>query len=257
MFDFAADPKRAKVILSADHAPQLAAVVDLVEAIPPHLLVLDQQDYAALLSSLAAIRTAIRVWPGQGGSFLLRPLPGYGGYNPVTVIRSALAKCPDEYPTPETSELAFLDDESLRETLRRDISTATSAFSNAEWKPATVMAGSVIEAMLLWVLAKQPEARRAEGIAKLRDEKLLSKDPPPELESWNLHQYVEVAASLSIIGPETATAVRLARGFRNLIHPGRGARLNQECHRGTALVALGALEHVTRDIERRFPGISP
>ena len=78
----------------------------------------------------------------------------------------------------------------------------------------------------------------------------LSRDPGADLEGpgWHLHEYVEVAAHLGIIKPDTATLVRLAKDFRNLIHPGRAARLGQKCDRATALGALAAVEAVVRDL---------
>jgi hypothetical protein len=65
------------------------------------------------------------------------------------LIRRALAACPDESPAPETRELAFIEDTELRDGLRLDISAINRALSNSEWKAATVLAGSVVEALLL------------------------------------------------------------------------------------------------------------
>ncbi len=68
-------------------------------------------------------------------------------------------------------------------------------------------------------------------------------------ESWGLHQYIDVAAELDLISDESADQARLAKEYRNLIHPGRSARLAQVCDRATALSALAAVEHVVRDLE--------
>jgi hypothetical protein len=53
---------------------------------------------------------------------------------------------------------------------------------------------------------------------------------------------------MGIIKPETITLALLAKGFRNLIHPGRSIRLGEKCNRGTAYTALAALEHVVNDL---------
>jgi len=53
---------------------------------------------------------------------------------------------------------------------------------------------------------------------------------------------------LKLISDDTAKLVRLAKDFRNLIHPGRAARLGQKCDRATALGALAAMEAVARDL---------
>src|SRR5262249_61069549 len=68
------------------------------------------------------------------------------------------------------------------------------------------------------------------------------------LEERDLHYYTEMAASLALIKPETATQVRLVKDFRNLIHPGRAIRKKQKCDRGTALAASAGLEFVIRDL---------
>ncbi len=75
-------------------------------------------------------------------------------------------------------------------------------------------------------------------------------DPGSDLtaRSWTLHHYIEVAAHLRIIGERTAEQARLAKDYRNLIHPAAAIRLKEECHRGTALGAAGAVEFVIRDL---------
>lgn len=74
------------------------------------------------------------------------------GFDAVTVIRRALAKCPDEYPPSPTTELLFIKDPALRENIRQDLGASNRALSNAEWKAATVLAGAAIEALLRWRL---------------------------------------------------------------------------------------------------------
>jgi hypothetical protein len=118
-----------------------------------------------------------------------------------------------------------------------------------------VLAGSAIEALLLWFLQeyemKKSGSVGAAVVALLRV-KLLNRDPGEDLDGprWHLHEYVEVAAHLGIINPDTATLVRLAKDFRNLIHPGRAARREQKCDLSTALAALSAMEAVA---VARFP----
>jgi hypothetical protein len=74
------------------------------------------------------------------------------------------------------------------------------------------------------------------------------KQPNANLEYWDLHQYTEVSEQLGIIKSETAAQTRLAREFRNLIHPGRAQRLGQKCDRASALSAVAGAEHVVRDL---------
>jgi hypothetical protein len=53
---------------------------------------------------------------------------------------------------------------------------------------------------------------------------------------------------LKLITGDTAQLVRLAKDARNLVHPGRAARLDQKCNRATALTALAAVEAVADDL---------
>jgi hypothetical protein len=121
--------------------------------------------------------------------------------------------------------------------------------ADGEWKAATVLAGSSVEALLLWDLQnRRPLAQVNAAVTTLVAGKVLHKQPPTDLEDWALHQYLEVSAQIPTIEPDTAKEVRLAKDFRNLIHPGRSQRLGTICDRGTSLACVAALEHVVRDL---------
>jgi hypothetical protein len=230
-----------------------ATILELVRRIPEELLVLDAEDFTKLLCAQAAIETTINSKRGEGHVRYddLTPVSGFGNLNPIFLLRDALAKCPDEYPSKATSALLFID-LGYRDVLRLDISAVNQALSQGEWKAATVLAGSVVEALLLWAIKKKPQAEVATVISALVVAKTLGKTPPSDLDWWNLSQFMEVALALNLIVDSTAQQVRLAKDFRNLIHPGRSIREKQECNRGTALSAVSAVEHVVTDLTQRF-----
>ena len=234
-----------------DHVPRLVALARLVDAVPEELLTLEPSRYAGLVASAAYLRALADYFIANRAPLSLN-LQGYDP-NPVAIIRAAMAACPDEAPAPGTKELSFITDADLRQSIRLDMSAAHQGLSQGEWKGATVLAGSAVEALLLWVLQEREKDKlgvvRAAVVALLGG-RPLSRDPGADLEGpgWHLHEYVEVAAHLGIIKPDTATLVRLAKDFRNLIHPGRAARLGQKCDRATALGALAAVEAVVRDL---------
>ncbi len=246
MFPFAATQVEGgyREVLNRQNAVQLAALVELVEHIPEDLLVLNDRYYLELVTSIAAIKVMLRMFEMRDMG--LDKVSGVSDLNPVTLIRRSVSLCPDEAPARGTTTLDFISDLHLREILARDISAATIALSNGEWKATTVLSGSVVEALLLWALEQRDpaevsaaaEAALGSGIA-LR----LSKD----LGEWNLHALIEVAAKLGIISTDTATQARLAKDFRNLIHPGR-ERARIKCDRATAYSAMAALEHVAREL---------
>jgi hypothetical protein len=72
----------------------------------------------------------------------------------------------------------FLNDPDLAEALRADIATASSALRNGEWKAATVLSGSVIEALLLWALQKtHAPTIKAQGVGPAKPLGLLPENP--------------------------------------------------------------------------------
>ena len=76
--------------------------------------------------------------------------------------------------------------------------------------------------------------------------KTFKKKPENQIDRWTLDTYIEVALGLKIIDENTAKQARLAKDFRNLIHPGRAQRVKQKCDRATALSAAAAMEHIIR-----------
>ena len=233
---------------STEVVPRLRAIVSLVEAVPTELIDLDPAEYARLLMCVAALRGAIEIAPARAVTVL--DIPGLPEH-PIAVIREAMSLCPDEAPSPQVTELSFIADTALRNSIRLDISAAYSNLSQGEWKGATVFAAVAAEALLLWALQRNDSANRHAAVRALSARGVLTGDlgANPEGREWSLHTYVEVAAQLRIIGDSTSTLVRLTKDFRNLIHPGRAARLQQTCDRSTALTALAAVEVVARDLE--------
>jgi hypothetical protein len=171
--------------------------------------------------------------------------------SPIALLRQALSKCPDEAPSRTTVELLFITDVDLRESVRLDISAANRDFGNSEWKGATVLAGSATEALLLWAVQdaerQHPGAVNA-AIGSLVTAGKFPREPNSDPERWGLIELIEVALQLSLISSITAEQARLGKNFRNLIHPGRAARLGEVCNRATALSALAAVEHVANDL---------
>jgi hypothetical protein len=176
-------------------------------------------------------------WNHRGGD---DPPRTYDGKSPVYLVRAALSKCADERPAPGTTDLAFVGDTALRESIRLDISSASEALHRSDFKASTVLAGSAIEALLLWSLQNAGQTGPIAGM------KTGAKGPP---EGWALAQLIEAAGMLNLIKPETVQQCGQAKDFRNLIHPGKSQRLSVTCDRGTALAALAGAELVSRDLK--------
>ena len=236
----------SKVTLERAHVGIVSGIVSMVDEIPEELLPSDATHYTELLAALSALRAAVGMWQSQGSSYTLRNLPGMG-YSPIFLVRRALNGLPDAVPDPDTEELTFLADHDLIKALRLDMSTATSALRNGEWKAATVIAGSVIEALLLWSITRHKQIDWEQAMQKVVAQKLVSgrRDQP---DRWHMSDYVEVAGEVGCITDRTRTEARLTKEYRNLIHPGRAQRTGEQCNMGTAHVAVGAMDHVVSEL---------
>jgi len=212
----------------------LTAIARLIDNLPSELLTISGTDYSDLICGVEAIRNSVAFWQHKGGGEI--GITDIRGKNILTILEDALKKCPDQIPSPMTTELVFIKDDGLRNSIRLDISAATNALHNGEWKAATVLAGSAAVALLLWAIKEPP------GYTTLEQR---PKGPP---ERWDFADYITVATSLELIKPNTEKLSNIAKNFRNLIHPGRALRLAEVCDRATALTALAAVESIARDL---------
>lgn len=227
-----------------------AAVLELVENIPNELLVLQPDVYARFLAATSALKNQLITWNSRGNTGNLERVSGFGELNPIAIIRNAVALCSDETPYIETNELNYIDDMGLRNSIWADIGAVRRALINQEWKAATVLAGSTIEALLLWSLSTKAPAEIQTSIRTLIANNTFQRDLPNDNQVWNLYQYIHVCRELDLISEPTKEQALLAKDFRNLIHPGRAIRLEQVCDRGTAYSAVAGVENVIRDLER-------
>jgi hypothetical protein len=232
--------------LHASHSSHMLGILNLLQDVPAELITLSSADYSEFVLAKSTIEEHLAIWRSRGPAGQMGHVKGR---DPITIIRHALAKCSDEYPPPATTELLFIKDVDLRDNIRRDLSAVNRALNNFEWKASTVLAGATIEALLHWRLQEAPPSLvEVQNAIKVLVTAGRINSPHADMDRWELHHFIEIAADLNLIKPDTANAANLARSFRNLIHPGRAARLAQTCDRATAYSAVGALEHVIRDL---------
>ena len=252
-----ADGKGGSVeILGPDQSATIGMILALVDAIPDELLPFDTDGYLAIVAGVGAMRSALQNWSsGAHPGFLvqLRPLVAIGGEQPVVAILKALRRCPDEAPNQSTSGVNFVADEQARRSIRTDMSVAHRALGNGEYKAATVLAGSVIEALLLWALKRLEKKNLASSIHEANGKRAERKGQPvskKEPEYWTLAEFIDVASAATIIDETTATNLRLSNDYRNLIHPGRVLRSGDDASLATALSALGGMERLVEILSR-------
>ncbi len=237
--------------IDQNHVHMAANLLSMIDAIPEHLIILKGNNLAEFNEAIAAIKYAVNLWNRGVKNYPLQYVLGSGGLNPLTVLRKHLVTLHDEGAEPTTNGLLFIEDEEFRESLRRDLGSIDRSIASGEWKAGTVLGGSVIEALLLYGIQKYDERSHSEleaATQTLLSSDILRQQPPSNLNKWSLHELTEVASAISLIKDETTAQCRIAKDFRNLIHPGKAARLAIECDRGTALSVLAAVEHVIRDL---------
>jgi hypothetical protein len=231
------------------HIGRITAIVALCDRLPIELLTLQTRSYADFIADVEILRSRVPYWNQRGSSSeTFTP-------EPVRKIHRALKQCPDDAPTASTQSLQFVADEPMRAALRTDMHHAERALRNHEWKAATVLAGSVIEALLMWRLGTLPSADLEAAAAKVRATgKACGWKTIKPLNDWHLPDYIEVAAIVPETNPvivaDTADLLRVVKHFRNLIHPGRAERLAQTCDKRTAYAAVAGMEGVVIDLSR-------
>ena len=236
--------------MPSDHAPNIGMIIALVEQLPQELLPDDSEAHMLLIASVGAMRAALEHWWGAGHPgriSTLRPMAALNGDSPVTALLKALRSCPDEAPAEHVAGLEFIANDAARRSLRIDASAAHRAAGNGEYKAATVLAGSVIESLLLWAIAdslKDTVQQAVDAVAKDRQTEGRKRPDRRGAEYWHLPDYIEVAAQLQLIDRPTRKALELTAEYRNLIHPGRVLRSGLDCSQSTALTALGAMERL-------------
>jgi hypothetical protein len=240
--------------LQGQSVVSVAPILAAVDAIRPELITLEGDDVTTFVTAVSQLRSAVTTWQNQNtASVKLDGSPIFGGIHPLTVIARLLATCPNEIPSPTTLELPFVrDPPKLRESLRLDISACESALVNRSWKSCTVVAGSVVEALLLWAIQSNAAAIGDAVEAAHADKSLSNWCTGDNLDRWHIHDFAAVALKLGLIERNTHNQIALVRHYRNLIHAGAVQRVDQQCDRSTALAALSAIEAVTRDLGKRF-----
>jgi hypothetical protein len=239
------------VRLDASVCGAVNALLRLIDELPNPLLPREANTYAHFILSVESIRVEVRTQETRDYKAAIGP-PQFTQISHLQRIRDALATCPDEVPPLHSRELPFITPPDFRALLLIDLEATRSALSHGEWKAATVLSGSLVEALLLWAILEMPTECQT-AYAALRSAGKLKKRTTYTPLDWGLHEFVEIAKRSGLIEPETAEQARLAQDFRNLIHPGRVLRQKQTCDRGTALGTSAAVELVSRDLKARFP----
>jgi hypothetical protein len=230
-------------------------ILAVVEAVPEELLPAGE-DRVVFVAALGALRATVTRWQAGGHPGLNVHLGQSAGIakHPMTALHDVLMLCHDDAPGVDERALPFIIDEAAHRSILLDITNASRALGNSEWKAATVLAGSIAEALLLWAVSQHDEPARLAAAQRWKDADpdgyngRVMKKPPEE---WYLGDFAEIAHELGEISDATRRAVRLTSDYRALIHPGRVLRTGADATQGTAHLATGAMREVASDLARK------
>jgi len=245
-------PLAQSPVLDSSNAGKIHSLYDRCHKLDATLLP-TRTNRASYDEALGAMDMALQRWRQGDKHHQISGIKVGGRWmNPVSVVRKLLSECPNEPVAAVATDLAFIVDKEAQADLARDIEDTRWAVENHRWKPATVVAGACIEALLLWALERTPEAQRQAAVDSITS-KTRWRPPPKSLDEWDLFQYLSVAEELGLIRADTATQAKLAKDFRNLIHPGLVKSEDRRCSEATALGARAGVLKVIEDLRTKFP----
>jgi hypothetical protein len=137
-------------VLDSSNAAKIHALYGLCQKLDATLLPTGD-DRALYDEALGAIDMALQRWRQNDKHHTVGGIKvGNRWMNAVSAVRKLLSECPNEPVAAVAGDLAFIVDKDAQAELARDIDDTRWAVENHRWKPATVIAGASMEALLLW-----------------------------------------------------------------------------------------------------------
>ena len=135
---------------------------------------------------------------------------------------------------PKLLEFDFISDEKFRASLVSDYREMKACERAQSWKAVYVLAGSIVEALLIEYLVMS-------GV------KPGGKDPL----KIDLSSAIEACEAEGVLRKETSSLCGVVREYRNLIHPGRVIRLHHGVSAEGAVIAANLVSLIAKEVEER------
>jgi hypothetical protein len=132
----------------------------------------------------------------------------------------------------------FVTDDGLRTSLEADATEMAACLEAKAFKAAHVLAGSIIEALLV-------DQLDSTGYKDLGGTPLLE---------LALGQLISAARAQNVLSQQASDLASVVKTYRNLIHPGRLTRLGERIDGDTATIASALVELVAREVAERKRG---
>jgi len=130
----------------------------------------------------------------------------------------------------------FISDTRLRIILERDYTELSRCFESECYKSVLILSGSLIEAVIIEFFINKPPTGYSE-------KKLLS---------LSLGDLIDLALSVKLIDERIKSLSTVVKNYRNLIHPGRELRLNEQFDKETANVSVSLVRLILKEIKTKY-----
>jgi hypothetical protein len=128
----------------------------------------------------------------------------------------------------------FIVHEDFRRSLEGDWRELQACYESHAWKSVHVLAGSIVEALLI------------DGLSSAT-----CSIPHADLLKKELSALIALCKEAGIISDRTAQLSTVIRSFRNLIHPGRMIRLKEKVSEQSATIARSLVEMTVSEVEEQ------
>ena len=127
------------------------------------------------------------------------------------------------------SAFDYISGDEFRNSLDNDYEEMKISFQNKSWKSTHIIAGSIIEAILL---------------DSLISIKYTEKDPL----KMSLNEIILACSKENIISQKIVELSNVIKNYRNLIHPGRSLRLQEKIDEHSANICLSLVELINNEV---------
>lgn len=131
----------------------------------------------------------------------------------------------------ERARFAFITNAAFRSTLEADYTELQACTQAQAWKAVHVLAGSIIEALLVDSLVS-----------------ITPKKEHPRLYKEGLAKLIGEANSAGVVSERAANLSHVVRGYRNLIHPGLSVRNTEIVDAESAIVASALVNMIIAEV---------
>jgi hypothetical protein len=222
---------------------------DICKALAAELEVLSSADFSPdVRAEFATVRAFVLRWAK------LESWPKDKA--PVAAQLNRLVKVLDGYGIQAKGARVFrwLQDADLRGIVERDYrELAVILLPAGAWKSTVITAGSILEAILVDLITKDP-VRLAAAQASATAPKVARGGAAKPFDDWRLVDYIRVGADIALIPADREkTFDQVLRDYRNFVHPKKEIRAAHPCGEGEALLAKGGLDALCDHFDRTLP----